>query len=52
MVIYLFIYLIFGCVGSLLLCVGFLQFWRAGATLVAVHGLLMAVASLVAGHGV
>ena len=30
--IYLFI-LIFGCVGSSLFCVGFLQLWRAGATL-------------------
>ena len=31
---YKFIYLfIFGCVGSLLLCTGFLQLWRAGATL-------------------
>ena len=31
---FLFIYLfIFGCVGSLLLCAGFLQLWRAGATL-------------------
>ena len=30
----LFIYLfIFGCVGSLLLCVGFLQLWQVGATL-------------------
>ena len=30
----LFIYLfIFGCVGSSLLCVGFLQLWRVGATL-------------------
>ena len=29
-----FIYLfIFGCTGSLLLCAGFLQLWRAGATL-------------------
>ena len=29
-----FIYLfIFGCVGSLFLCEGFLQLWRAGATL-------------------
>ena len=32
--IYKFIYLfIFGCVGSLLLCAGFLQLWQAGATL-------------------
>ena len=30
--IYLFIYL-FGCVGSSFLCEGFLQLWRAGATL-------------------
>ena len=32
--VYLFIYLfIFGCVRSSLLCTGFLQLWRAGATL-------------------
>ena len=32
--VYLFIYLfIFGCVGSSFLCEGFLQLWRAGATL-------------------
>ena len=30
--IYLFIF-IFGCVGSLFLCEGFLQLWQAGATL-------------------
>ena len=47
--IYLFIY--FGCIGSPLLRVGFLQFWRVGATLLAVRGLLVAVASFVAEHG-
>ena len=31
--IYLFYLLIFGCVGSLLLCAGFLYLQRAGATL-------------------
>ena len=30
---YLFIFLFFGCVGSSFLCEGFLQLWRAGATL-------------------
>ena len=30
---YSFIFLIFGCVGSSFLCAGFLQLWRAGATL-------------------
>ena len=28
-----FTYFIFGCVGSSLLCMGFLSLWRAGATL-------------------
>ena len=42
---------IFGCIGSSLLCTGFLQLWRAGATLRAVRRLLTAVASLVAEHG-
>ena len=42
---------IFGCIGSSLLCTGFLQLWQAGATLCAVRGLLIAVASLVAEHG-
>ena len=31
--IYLFIFIIFGCVGSSLLCTGFLQLWEVGATL-------------------
>ena len=30
---YFLFYFIFGCIGSLLLCTGFLQLWRAGATL-------------------
>ena len=41
---------ILGCIGSLLLHAGFLQLQRAGATLVAVCGLLIAVASLVVEH--
>ena len=46
----LFIYLfIFGCVGSSLLRAGFL--WLQQAGVVAVCGLLTAVASLVAEHG-
>ena len=36
------------CAGSSLLCAGFLQVWRGGLLFVAVHGLLIAVASLVA----
>ena len=47
----LFIYFIFGCLRSSLLPVGFLQLRRAGATLLAVRGLFIAVASLVAEHG-
>ena len=47
----IFIYFIFGCVGSSVLHAGFLQLWRAGATLIAVRWLLIAVASLVAKHG-
>ena len=39
---------IYGCTGSLVLCLGFLQLWRAGAALVVVLGLLIAVVSLVA----
>ena len=46
-----FLYLfILGCTGSLLLCAGFLQLQRAGLLFVVVHGLLTAVASLVAEH--
>ena len=43
-----FILFTFGCVGSSLLCGGFLQLRQAGATLPVVCGLLIAVASLVA----
>ena len=43
--------LFFGCTGSSLLRVGFLQLWRAGATPVATQGLLTVVASLVAERG-
>ena len=31
--IYIYIFFLGGCVGSLFLCEGFLQFWRVGATL-------------------
>ena len=43
--------LIFGCAWSLSLCLGFLLLCPAGATLVAAHRLLIAVASLVMEHG-
>ena len=47
-----FIYLfIFGCTGSSLLCGLFSSCGEAEATLVAVHGLLTEVASLVVEHG-
>ena len=47
-----FIYLFyFGCAGSSLLLVGFLQLRQAGATLVAVHGCLVAVTSLLQSMG-
>ena len=39
------------CARSLLLCKDFLQLWHVRATLVAVCRLLIAVASLVAEHG-
>ena len=42
---------IFGCAGSLLLCCLFLVVASRGYSLVAVCGLLIAVASLVAQHG-
>ena len=46
-----FIYLfIFGCIGSLLLRVAFSSCSKRGLLFVAVHGLLIAVASLVAEH--
>ena len=60
---YLFIYLfnkddfvlfyvfIFGCFGSLLLCVAFSSCGEWGLLFIAVRGLLIAVASLVAEHG-
>ena len=49
---YLFIYLFIGCVGSLLLCAGFLSSCgEQGLLFIVVHGLLIAVASLVAEHG-
>ena len=47
-----FIYLFIGCVGSLLLCAGFLSSCgEQGLLFIVVHGLLIAVASLVAEHG-
>ena len=47
----LIIYLvIWGCAGSSLLYSGFLWFWRARLLFVAVRGLLVVVASLVAKH--
>ena len=42
---------IFGCAGSSLLCMGFSPVAQAGATLVLVYGLLIALTSLVAEHG-
>ena len=36
--------------GILLMCMGFLQLWRAGTFFVVMHGLLIAVASLVETH--
>ena len=47
----LFIYFIFGCVGSSLLCAGFSSCGKWGLLFVAVRGLLIAMASLVAEHG-
>ena len=44
-----FFFFFYDCVGSSLVRMGFLWLRRAGATL-AVHGLLIAVASLVAEH--
>ena len=47
-----FVYLfIFGCVGSLLLHVGFLSCGERGLLFVAMRGLLIAVASPVVEHG-
>ena len=49
---YKFIYFIFGCVGSLLLAHGLsLVAVSRGYSFIAVRGLLTAVASLVAEHG-
>ena len=49
--IYLCIYFIFGCVGSLLLRTAFSSCGERGLPYVAVRGLLIVVASLVAEHG-
>ena len=50
--IYIYIYYIYiGCARSLLLCTDFLWLWHVRATLVGVHRLLIAVASLVTEHG-
>ncbi len=43
--------LFFGCIGSLLLARAFSSGVERGLLFVAVHGLLIAVASLVAEHG-
>ena len=52
LVICVYIYFIFGCVGSLLLRVGFFSSCgEEGLLFVAVRRLLIAVASLVAEHG-
>ena len=45
-----FFFLIFGCTGSSMLHEGFLSLQQVGATLVAVHGLLITGASLIAEH--
>ena len=45
------LFFIFGCVGSLLLCVGFSSCGERGLLFVAVRGRLIVVASLVAEHG-
>ena len=53
--IYLFIYFylfIFGCAGSWLLHAGFLQLRERGLLFIAMHRLLIVVASLVVEHGV
>ena len=49
--LYNFIYLFFGCIGSLLLCGLFLVVASGGKSLVVVHGRLIVMASLVAEHG-
>ena len=49
--IYLFNLIIFGCIGSLLLHVGFSLVEASGSYSVVVRGLLIAVASLVVEHG-
>ena len=48
----LLVLLIFGCAGSSLLHTSFLWLQQAGVTLVAVHRLLIMVASLAAEHGI
>ena len=50
--IYLFIYFIFGCVGSSLLHVAFSSCGEQGLLFIEVHGLLIAVVSLVVEHEV
>ena len=49
--IHIHIYIYVGCARSLLLCTDFLQLQHARAALVVVRRLLIAVASLVAEHG-
>ena len=47
---FLTIYLIFGCDGSLLLCLGFLSLWGLGLPFAVVLWVLIAAASLVGEH--
>ena len=49
--IYLFYLVIFGCVGSSLLCAGFPSCGEQGLLFIVVRGLLIAVASFVMEHG-
>ena len=49
---FLILFIYFGCAGSLLLCVGFLELWGEGATLqLWCLGLFTVVASPVPEHG-
>ena len=50
-IIYIYIIYIYWCARSLLLCTDLLWLWHVRATLVGVHRLLIAVASLVTEHG-
>ena len=50
-VLFCFVFVVFGCAGSLWLCRLSLVALSGGYSLVVVHGLLIAVASPVAEHG-